>query len=137
MATGTELSCGMVQQIGHGTGWSGTAMQLRPVEFTPTVSPPLPLRWTWQPGAARSYAPRREVPAAVRAARTELLGDPLRGGVSKRLGSSRLRFGETGSMEVRSAAFSPDGKTLAVGVGGVKGTVLLLDAETGKEIRRI
>jgi WD40 repeat protein len=82
----------------------------------------------------------RPVPAPTRETRTDSSGDPLPEGATARLGS--LPFDAR-----KHAAFSPDGKLVAVATWGffeavVTGDfretgVLLLDAATGREIRRI
>jgi WD40 repeat protein len=61
----------------------------------------------------------------------DALGDPLPAGAFMRLGSQRLRQGG----QVTAIAWSPDGQWVAS--GGHDHAVLLWDAATGKEIRRI
>ena len=60
---------------------------------------------------------------------TDLYGDPLPAGALQRLGTARFRHNST------AIAYSPDGKMLAS--GGRDNTIRLLDAATGKEIRRM
>jgi WD40 repeat protein len=64
-------------------------------------------------------------------ARTDCYGDPLPEGAVGRLGTLRFRF----PWRVNDLAFTPDGKTLLSVCSN--GTVLLWDASTGKEIRRL
>ncbi len=85
----------------------------------------------WNVAELRPEAPVR-APVPVQEAQTDFLGDPLPKDAAARLGSSRFRFDD-----LNTAAFSPDGKTLAVAVGGDEGKILLVDAVTGKETRRI
>jgi WD40 repeat protein len=77
--------------------------------------------------AARSDDPppkdKEDKPAA------DLHGDPLPFGAVARMGTARWRCPAT------AVAYSPDGKTLAI--GGADNQIRLLDAETGKEIRRL
>jgi WD40 repeat protein len=58
----------------------------------------------------------------------DLHGDPLPFGALARIGTVRFRYHAT------SVAWSPDGKLLAA--GGADNQIRLLDAETGKELRR-
>jgi RNA polymerase sigma factor (sigma-70 family) len=69
-------------------------------------------------------------PAKKPQARLDRFGDPLPEGAVARLGTVRFRHGA----EVRSVAFSPDGKTLAS--GGQDNTVRFWEIATSKEIRR-
>ena len=62
---------------------------------------------------------------------TDLFGDPLPKDALARLGTVRLRQGNT----VVSVAFFPDGKTLAS--GGGDGALRLWDPASGKEIRAV
>lgn len=62
--------------------------------------------------------------------RLDQFGDPLPEGAVARLGTVRSRHGA----EVRSVAFSSDGKTLAS--GGQDNTVRIWEITTGKELRR-
>jgi len=73
-----------------------------------------------------------ESKSATEKARVHLdrFGDPLPEGAIARLGTVRFRHGS----QVRSVAFSPDGKTLAS--GGQDNTVRFWEIATGKEIRR-
>jgi WD40 repeat protein len=64
--------------------------------------------------------------------RLDALGDPLPGRAIARLGTSRFRLG----MVRQTVALSPDGKTLAV-LGAERDQVLLLDASSGRERRRL
>src|SRR5438477_7143379 len=59
----------------------------------------------------------------------DLSGDPLPQGAVARLGTVRFRYQAT------SVAYSPNGKILAA--GGDDNHVRLIDAATGKEIRRL
>jgi WD40 repeat protein len=74
------------------------------------------------PGAAHGHPP----------APTDSSGDPLPPGALARLGTSRLRHGDT----VGSLAFSPDGRWLA-SAGGYDGSASLWDARTGQERHRL
>jgi WD40 repeat protein/beta-lactamase regulating signal transducer with metallopeptidase domain len=76
------------------------------------------IRIELQPGA----------PAAQPKAK-DLHGDPLPVGATARLGTVRFRYAAT------AAAYSPDGKVLAL--GGADNQVRLLDAAIGKEVRRL
>lgn len=60
---------------------------------------------------------------------TDLHGDPLPKGAVARIGSARLRHGET----VTFVAFLPDGKSLIS--GGADWTIRIWDRETGKQLR--
>jgi RNA polymerase sigma factor (sigma-70 family) len=64
--------------------------------------------------------------------RVDAFGDPLPPGVIARMGTVRFK---TPSRPVTAAAFSPDGKIVAVG-GWNKG-VCLTDTETGKRLRNL
>src|SRR5262245_61909846 len=63
--------------------------------------------------------------------RTDALGDPLPTGAVRRLGSARLRHGQS----LQSIAISPDGKYLAS--GGFGRNIILWDPTTGKELRQL
>jgi WD40 repeat protein len=70
-------------------------------------------------------------PPADKAARLDAAGDPLPAGTIARLGTTRFRTGET----LGVVTMSPDGKLLAA--GGDEEGIRLLDAVTGKPLRRI
>jgi WD40 repeat protein len=72
-------------------------------------------------------------PAAERAPRTDLQGDPLPEGALARLGT--IRFRNAG--EVIALAFSPDGKLLLAGGGQGDEAVSLWDAATGMRRLRL
>src|SRR5207253_2982882 len=74
--------------------------------------------------------PPAALPNAAPPARLDRHGDPLPAGAVARLGTVRFRIPDV----VRSLAFAPDGKTLAVSshVG-----VFLLDAASGKRTGRL
>jgi RNA polymerase sigma factor (sigma-70 family) len=74
--------------------------------------------------SAKPEAADEHKPAADR------YGDPLPRGALKRLGTTRFRPGD----RVNGAAFSPDGKTLALASDWVLG---LWDVATGREVRRL
>jgi WD40 repeat protein len=69
--------------------------------------------------------------AAEKPARLDAAGDPLPDGAVARLGTARFRTGES----LGVVAMSPDGKVLAV--CGDDWVIRLLDATTGKPLRRI
>jgi WD40 repeat protein len=76
---------------------------------------------------------RRAAPVSPPAPRHDRHGEPLPPGTTARLGALRCRFGS----EVQDAAFSPDGKTLAIVTERHwKTSLLLLDTATGKQLRR-
>ncbi len=86
-------------------------------------------------GAAGERPPptgKDAAPHAVgqKAPRVDRHGDPLPDGAVARLGTVRFRPG--GAMA--GVAFSPDGKAIAA--GSYDGPIFLLDAVTGKELRR-
>ena len=66
---------------------------------------------------------------ANRPAAKDLHGDPLPPGATARLGTVRFRYAAS------AAAYSPDGKVLAL--GGGDNQIRLLDTATGREIRRL
>jgi WD40 repeat protein len=77
-------------------------------------------------GRGPADEPKKEQPKQVK---TDLYGDPLPPGASARAGTVRFRCDAT------SVAFSPDGKLIAA--GGADNRIRLLDAETGREVRRL
>src|SRR5258707_7482243 len=62
--------------------------------------------------------------------RTDLYGDPLPDGAAARLGTVRFR----NSTKCESLAYTPDGRFI---VGGAIGGVVVWEAATGKEVRRL
>jgi WD40 repeat protein len=68
-------------------------------------------------------------PAEKAEARTDRYGDPLPEGAVARLGTLRLSHRD----EISSAAFSPDGRTIAT----AGGDILLWDLKKGKQLRRL
>jgi WD40 repeat protein len=76
-----------------------------------------------EPGLARA------ADAPAKAAKTDLYDDPLPPGATARLGTVRYRC------DASSVAYSPDGKLLAA--GGADNQIRLLDATTGREVRRL
>src|SRR5947208_2969156 len=62
--------------------------------------------------------------------RTDLYGDPLPEGASARLGTTRFRNSNEGA----SLDYTPDGRFI---VCGAVGGVVVWEAATGKEIRRL
>jgi hypothetical protein len=65
---------------------------------------------------------------------TDPFGDPLPAGAVARSGTTRL-WHATGRSVVESLAFSPDGRLIAS--AGIELPVVLRDAATGREVRRI
>jgi RNA polymerase sigma factor (sigma-70 family) len=88
--------------------------------------PPQAAQRETQPQAA----PGDRKPKEKLQAHVDRYGDPLPPGVIARLGT--LRFRHEG--EANALAFSPDGKILA---GMCNGNILLWDATTGRELRRL
>jgi RNA polymerase sigma factor (sigma-70 family) len=78
-------------------------------------------------GGAVREAPKQKGPGL----RVDLHGDPLPAGAVARLGTRRLHYPGV----VYAAAYSPDGKLLAS--AGDSGGVVLWEADTGKEVRRL
>src|SRR5579871_2464202 len=78
------------------------------------------------PAAKAASKPAEDKPQVL----LDRFGDPLPEGAVARLGTMRFRHGA----EVRSVAFSPDGKTLAW--SGQDNSVRIWEIATGKEIRR-
>src|SRR5947207_392038 len=68
------------------------------------------------------------------APKTDARGDPLPRGSRLRLGSLTMHH----EGHIVSAAFSPDGKTLAMACGGNEGTsIRVWDRSTGKELHQL
>jgi RNA polymerase sigma factor (sigma-70 family) len=82
-----------------------------------------------KPEKQQSATPK---PASDSQAATDKYGDPLPPGAIARMGT--MRFRHIG--DVLSVAYSPDGKIIASGERN-EGPIILWDAITGKEIRRI
>ncbi len=74
----------------------------------------------------------RSTPATDKHWGIDLYGDPLPPGAIARMGTMRFRHIDT----VISVAYSPDGKIIASGQRN-RGPIILWDAATGKELRRI
>lgn len=74
-------------------------------------------------------AQQKDTPAAKSQPAIDAYGDPLPRGALARLGTTRFRYSAT------NVAYSPDGKYLAA--GGADNRIRLLDAQTGKEVRRL
>jgi RNA polymerase sigma factor (sigma-70 family) len=81
--------------------------------------------------AGRPPAAPPSTETAERPARTDLHGDPLPPGAMARLGTVRFRHQDF----VTHAVFSRDGKALIA--GDASGLIVVWDAATGKELRRI
>jgi WD40 repeat protein len=65
---------------------------------------------------------------------TDPFGDPLPAGAVARFGTTRL-WQATGQSGVESLAFAPDGRLMAS--AGIELPVVLWDAATGREVRRL
>jgi RNA polymerase sigma factor (sigma-70 family) len=94
--------------------------------------------WPDQPPENAPTVPRsmeRPTQEGEKQSRTDCYGDPLPPGALARLGTVRLFNGERNSNHSKVLAFSPDGKILASHIDRM--TVVLWDAATGKEIRRL
>jgi RNA polymerase sigma factor (sigma-70 family) len=91
----------------------------------------------WAPAPEQSVAPPAdEKPAAAASQPTRPVdrqGDALPPGALVRFGTERLRHGHA----VTAVAFSPDGTLVASSSGFFDMSVVLWDAATGKEVRRL
>lgn len=84
--------------------------------------------WTQPPQGTEAGPPMAAVPDTPAAPRQELLGEPLPEGAVQRLGSSRLRIGES------TCVLTPDGRTIiAVSPEGI---VREFDAQSGRFLSR-